>query len=78
MPGNARPISKRSRRLLEEANRHINYARRGIEHLSIQEYWLLHVAYNKVDTQTSFPAVMNKLILLSEAINCNLAERSQP
>jgi hypothetical protein len=32
------PISKRSRRLLEEAQRHLVFARRGIDRLSLDEY----------------------------------------
>ncbi len=72
------PLSTRSRRILEESSRHMLFAERSLNQLSIDEYLRL----GRFCSQTVAPFVLSERLAdvkyLGEAINVYLAERGQP
>ncbi|MDP2324022.1 MAG: hypothetical protein Q8N51_08335 [Gammaproteobacteria bacterium] len=70
------PLSKRSRRLLEEVNRHIDYALRGVQHLSVVEYEKLSATCAAEEIRFDLGDRLDGLRRLHRAIQWHLGARS--
>jgi len=69
------PISKRSKRILEEAFRHLRFAHRGIALLSVAEYELLAQACLAQDPGDSLENRLDELVKLTLAVGHRVLER---
>ncbi|MDP2325012.1 MAG: hypothetical protein Q8N51_13425 [Gammaproteobacteria bacterium] len=78
MKNNTQPISKRSKRILEEANRHLCFAERKLGQLSIGEYMRLASYCDQIVTPFNLSERLNGVDRLSNVITAYVAERGQP
>lgn len=72
------PLSKRSKRILEEASRHLCFATKALYQLSIEEHQTLHAFCTCIAEPFD---LMEKVIdaeYLGRTITAYLAEREQP
>ncbi len=78
MNNNIQPLSKRSKRILEEASRHLRFAERALTRLSLYEYQGLTVFCMQTVTEFNLSERLAEVKYLSEVINVYMAERSRP
>lgn len=72
---NTQPLSKRSKRILEEATRHLSFAYRGLTRLSIGEYRELTGFCGRLAVPFELSERLAGAEYLSKAIVAYLAER---
>lgn len=75
---NTRPISKRSKRLLEEASRHLCFAERSVIRMSLEEYERLAVFCMNLAVPFYVSERISDAEYLGKAIIAYLEERGQP
>jgi hypothetical protein len=70
------PISKRSKRILEETQRHLRFACRGIDLLSVDEYDRLRSVVTGLYDSVDLPLLMSHLRQLEHVLRQSLIQRS--
>lgn len=71
-----RPISKRSRRILEETQRHLRFADRGINQLAIAEYYRLSCIVSDLYPLVDLATLLQSTRQLEHVLRQSLAQRS--
>jgi len=68
------PLTKRSRRILEQTMRHLTYASRGLDRLSLAEYQRLRVVVDQRYPAVDMPVLLQGLRWLADAIQVRLQQ----
>ena len=70
------PLSKRSKRILEESQRHLRFASRGIDLLSVDEYDRLRAVVTDLYDSVDLSCLMAHLRQLEHVLRQSLIQRS--